>query len=138
MLEGNSQFGALAQELFVAAEQTHLVAYSSELTFMEVLAHPGMSEEVAARARNSLEELGITFQPLTRQVLLEAAKLRRGQGLGALDSIHVASALLAGCADFVTNDKELLKCQVEQIRLVPLINAREAILFPTGTNRVEP
>ncbi len=43
--------------------------------------------------------------PITQAVLEEAANLRATLGLRTPDAIHLAAALLNGCALLVTNDR---------------------------------
>lgn len=42
--------------------------------------------------------------PVSRDVLLAAARLRAEIGLKLPDAIHVATAQLTGCDQFLTND----------------------------------
>lgn len=49
---------------------------------------------------------GIRLLPVTRPILREAARLRADvSGLRTPDALHAATALLHGCAMFLTNDK---------------------------------
>lgn len=119
-LEANKEFGNLTKDIFTSVEQGTIEACASEVTLMEVLAYSGISEASAKKIQQELEKLGVDFKPVTKQVLLEAAKLRRQSNLGALDAIHVASAVLSGCTKFLTNDKKLLTRKVSVIQLLPL------------------
>ena len=49
----------------------------------------------------------IRLQPITRPILRVAASLRAGSALRTADAIHAATAVLGGCALFITNDKRL-------------------------------
>lgn len=138
MLEGNKEFGELARDLFVAIEQTNLDAIASELVFMEVLASPNLTTAEAGMVKGKIEELGASFKPVSRQVLAEAAKLRRQFKCGALDSIHIASAIEARCTQFITNDLNLLKKHIPEIQIIPLTDTKEATLFPRDINRLTP
>jgi predicted nucleic acid-binding protein len=42
--------------------------------------------------------------PITREVLVTAARLRAEQGLKLPDAIHAATAQLTNCQQFLTND----------------------------------
>lgn len=45
--------------------------------------------------------------PMSRTVLVEAARLRVSVGLRLPDEIHVATATAAGCALFLTKDRRI-------------------------------
>ena len=47
------------------------------------------------------------LQPITRPILRVAASLRAGSAMRTADAIHAATAVLGGCALFITNDKRL-------------------------------
>ena len=47
----------------------------------------------------------VQMVPITQAVLEEAANLRATLGLRTPDAIHLATALLNGCALLVTNDR---------------------------------
>jgi len=80
---------------------------TSELSLLELLVKPVQQGNVL------LQQLfegilygtpGFTCLPMTRQILATAAHLRATTSLKTPDAIHAATALLAGCTLFVTND----------------------------------
>lgn len=123
-LAAHPEFGEDARELLVAIEQTSLNACASELVHYEVLSCSGVSDADAHDITQLLGEVDVTYKPVSREVLHSAAKLRCDYGCGAMDSIHLASALQAKATHFVTNDKAVLKKPVEGIELVALEQAR--------------
>jgi predicted nucleic acid-binding protein len=87
-------------------EAGHLVV-TSELTLMETLIGPLRRGDTALAIRR--EELwrqpNTRMLPITEAVLREAARLRSlHTALKTPDAIHAATALVHGCALFVTND----------------------------------
>lgn len=120
MLEAHHEFGPAARDIFLAIEQTSLDATASELTLLEVLASPKLQGDAARQTQYSLEQLGVRFHFVSKEVLLRAAELRRQHGCGAFDSIHIAQAIRQGCSQFITNDKTLLKKQIPGIKLIPI------------------
>ena len=106
LTEGNPDFKASIAGLFVEIGQADARLVTSELTFTEVLVMPlrvGNDELVAVYERllNTLVEP----IPLGRQELFLAAKLRAiTPKLRTPDSLHLATAMLAGADVFVTGD----------------------------------
>jgi predicted nucleic acid-binding protein len=127
LLEAHPEFGASSAELFKVIEKTYLNATTSELTLMEVLSHKTLNDHQVRTTRANLEKLGVDMTPISKQILLGAATLRRDCNLGALDSIHVATAIQNGCKWFITNDHNLLKRHVPGITLLPLTSATQSL-----------
>lgn len=123
-LSAHPEFGEQARELFVAIEQTSLNACASEFVQYEVLSFRELSDIDAQETAKVLGDLGITYKPITVEILQLAAKLRRDHDCGAMDSIHLASALRAKVTHFVTNDKAVLCKTIPGITLVPLAQAQ--------------
>lgn len=45
--------------------------------------------------------------PVSREILVEAARIRAGTALKLPDAIHVATARMCGCEVFLTNDTRI-------------------------------
>jgi len=106
LTEGNPDFKASIEGLFVEIERADARLVTSELTFTEVLVMPfrvGNDELVAAYER--LLDAFIEPIPLRRQELFLAAKLRATTPkLRTPDSLHLATAILIGADVFVSGD----------------------------------
>lgn len=106
LTEGNPDFKASIEGLFVEIERAGARLVTSELTFTEVLVLPfrvGNDELVAAYER--LLDTLIEPIPLGRQELFLAAKLRANTPkLRTPDSLHLATAILVGADVFVSGD----------------------------------
>jgi predicted nucleic acid-binding protein len=98
---------AVAAPLWDALDAGRQEVLTSELSVLEVLVKP------IRLGDPSIEKLfrqmlywtrGFSLAPISRTVLEEAARLRALTGLKTPDAIHAATALLGGCALFVTND----------------------------------
>src|SRR5690348_11841044 len=61
----------------------------------------GLRDDFRALLQNSPD---VSMLAITQEVLEHATNLRVTAGLKTPDAIHAATALLAGCALFVTND----------------------------------
>ncbi|MBL8121685.1 type II toxin-antitoxin system VapC family toxin [Candidatus Saccharibacteria bacterium] len=122
-LDNNPEFSDQATAILYRAEQGEITVCASEMVVMEVLSSPLLSDTDAEAGHAKLMALGVCFESMSRSVLLKAAKIRRTYKLGAMDSMHVASAMLAGCTHFVTNDRQVLSKRVPGIEIVPLAGA---------------
>jgi predicted nucleic acid-binding protein len=85
---------------------------TSELTLLEVLVKPLRDGNLSLATLYHtvlLGTVGLNCHPVSRAVLESAARLRAAQHLKTPDAIHAASALVAGCTLFVTNDPAFRK-----------------------------
>jgi predicted nucleic acid-binding protein len=110
-LEAYPDFVEELIELFESLDEGNLTAVTSELTLAEVLVRPfidGNLERQTAyqQALQSSEVLEVV--PVSRDVLIEAARLRSVANLRLPDAIHGATACLTACETFLTNDRRLL------------------------------
>ena len=83
-----------------------MTVFSSELTLLETLVRPPRLDDqgVAARREALWRQAGTLLLPITREVLREAARLRAAIPTPRTpDAIHAATALLHGCAMFLSN-----------------------------------
>jgi predicted nucleic acid-binding protein len=100
-------YAPVCDPLWQAAQNGVLTVVSSELTLMETLVGPLRSGDTAqaARRENLWNRPNVGLLPITEDILREAARLRATiPALKTPDAIHAATALLHGCALFVTND----------------------------------
>lgn len=109
-LEGYSTFRAVLTTLFGALDRCELAAITSELTLAEVLVKP-FSDRSIERERAYLQILqpstSLQMVPVSRDVLIAAARLRAETTMKLPDAIHAATAQITGCSYFLTNDTQL-------------------------------
>lgn len=110
-LEGYADFVDDLTELFASIDAGNIRAVTSELTLAEVLVRPLIDGNIERQttyqqALQSSEVLEVV--PVSRDVLIEAARLRAIANLRLPDAIHGATATLTGCETFLTNDRRLL------------------------------
>jgi predicted nucleic acid-binding protein len=104
--------------LWQAVDSGRLRVAISELGLLETLVKPlrdGDSALADLYRQLLLEATDVECVPLRRDILESAARLRASTGLRTPDAIHAATAMAAGCALFVTNDRVF--------RTVPGLNA---------------
>ena len=107
MTEGQpDERSALSQALSSYVDAA-AVFVTSELSFTEVLVHPLRLKNTALIERyQRLMTAFVTPLPVSREVLLTAAKLRAEiTALRTPDAIHVATALLCEASVFLTGDR---------------------------------
>lgn len=89
-------------------ERSRIKAFTSELTLAECLVKP-MADRNADTVAAYLTFLDgrpeLPVLPVSRAILLEAARLRAETGIKLPDAIHMATASAANCDVFLTNDR---------------------------------
>lgn len=107
-LEGYPTFIQDLNELFQSIDQGNLSAVTSELSLAEVLVKPFQSQNLTQQATykqviSSSPNLSVIS--VSRDILVEAARLRGSVNIKLPDAIHAATALLTQCSTFLTNDQ---------------------------------
>lgn len=95
------------QPLWQAVQSGSIELVTSELTMLECLVIPLRHQNTTREAAYHTYFNGQTVQffPIDRTILFEAAQLRASiQRLRTPDSLHVATAIGAGCTTLLTND----------------------------------
>lgn len=108
-VEKISPYDNLLAPLWQAARSGELTVAGSELLLMETLVGPLRSgdQDLAGIFLRLLTTTEVRLLPISREILLQAAALRSSYGLRSPDAIHAATALVAGCDMFITNDRGL-------------------------------
>jgi len=100
-------YRAILDTLWQTVSGGQIMVITSELTLLEVLVRPlKMSDATTATTfRTVLQHTpDVQMLPITQTVLEKAANLRATLNLKTPDAIYAATAVLNGCALFVTND----------------------------------
>ena len=108
-VERHPTYWRLLRPLWESAARGEVRVVSSEIAIAEVLVWPLRSGDtrILAAYEGLLLGTDIRLQPIARATLRVAARLRAESALRTPDAIHAATAILTGCALFVTNDKRL-------------------------------
>lgn len=109
-LEGYPTFRTALATLFDALDRQELTAVTSELTLAEALVKPFLDRSVereAAYLRMLQSSASLQMLPVNRDVLVAAARLRADTSIKLPDAIHAATAQIAGCSYFLTNDSHV-------------------------------
>lgn len=103
-------FNVVALDLFRMAERGLVFLMASEITRGEVLVKPLMAgnQALADRYDALFDNTDmITTLACDREVIRAAAALSASAGLELLDAVHCATALGAGCAYIVSEDRDM-------------------------------
>lgn len=109
-------------EMFHAAEESELKVSGSELLVAELLTYSKLSDSAARDIEGRLKLLPISYHPVSLEIFVLAAALRRQHpSLKLNDAIHVAAAVEAKANRFITNDKNIIKLKkIDSLDIVPL------------------
>lgn len=107
-LEGYVPYNLSLKALFARIDSGEITGITSLLTLAECLVKPFADGNTALQrlyAETLQERPSLSVVPLTRTVLIEAARLRaRHVALKMPDALHAATALTSGAKYFVSND----------------------------------
>lgn len=109
-LEAFPAFVTILDELFGRLDNGTVLAVTSELTLAEVLVKPlqaGNAASVAQYEQFLSDSGSLSMVPVTRELLVSAARLRAETSMKLPDAIHVATAVASGCVACLTNDQRL-------------------------------
>ena len=106
-IERHPIYEPLLDPFWQAARNGRVTPISSELIVLETLVMPIRKGNIVLQEsyEEALFRSDLHLLPITQDALREAARLRAViPGLRTPDALHAATALLAGCALFLTND----------------------------------
>jgi predicted nucleic acid-binding protein len=109
-VENSHQWAEMTEDLLGAIEAGRIRAVASELVLAEVLAKPfadGNMKHVARYKQLLSPRQQLSIADVSRDVLIHAAQLRGDKNLKLFDAIHVATAQMAHCDYFLTQDERL-------------------------------
>lgn len=111
ILERSEQLDAAQETLVSLISERQIEGVTSELTLAECLVKPiADRNEDLIRSYLSLLAADSKFlrvAPVSRAIILEAARVRAGSRIKLPDAIHVATASINRCSTFVSNDRRL-------------------------------
>ena len=109
-IEEHPQFVPLLEPLFREVDGGRRELVTSALTLLDVLVVPFRSgDHLLAERYEALltQSRGVRVAEISRDHLRAAAQLRAVTGVKTPDSLQLVAALAAGCAAFLTNDRNL-------------------------------
>lgn|SRR5574341_9729 len=108
-VEQHPDYLALLDPLWAASESGQIQVVSSELILVEALtgALKRNDPQLVADYERVLTASEMRLLPISAALLRDAARLRASVNLKTPDAIHAATALASGCAQLITNDRDL-------------------------------
>ena len=105
--QSHPQFGKKTQSIFFQLAANKVKAITSIITVTEVLAFK-KSEDIVSELKNLLLEVpNLEMKEVSREIALEAARIRRKYGFRLPDALQLATALTEKADIFITNDIKL-------------------------------
>jgi len=120
-IEQKSAFLADVNPLFESLKSGRVRVVTSSVGLIEILTGALLrgDELLARRAEEVLMGLnGSTVVPVTLEIARQAARLRAAYGLRTPDAIHLATAVAAEAAEFVTTDRRLARVKEIEVRVL--------------------
>jgi len=120
-LEQNPEFAPAAGRIVEDLEEGRFRGIASELTLLELTVRPLQlgRQDVADDYEIMLGYFPhLDLEPISREILLEAATLRARHGLRTPDAIQIATGLKAGATLAVSNDQGWRKLSSIEILLL--------------------
>lgn len=110
-VERHADYVPLLLPLWAAMDAQQIEVITSELTLLETLVKPLRDGDhaLAADYEKFLTATRVKLLPVTADILRQAARIRADARLRTPDAVHAATALAAGCAQFLTNDDDYRK-----------------------------
>lgn len=110
LIENHPDYHDKIVSLIAELDELGCTVITSELTLAECLVKPFAENDKQSQAVYKASVKNSDFmkvKPVTRKVLIEAARLRSVFKNKLPDSIHLTTALESGCDIFVGNDKKI-------------------------------
>ncbi|MBR8840517.1 MAG: PIN domain-containing protein [Stigonema ocellatum SAG 48.90 = DSM 106950] len=126
-LEGYPEFIQDLTQLFQNITQGNLSAVTSELSLAEVLVKPFQNQNLIQQQTYKKlisNSQSLSVIPVSRNILIEAARLRASINIKLPDAIHAATAMLTQCSTFITNDQRFQSIPNISVVLLSEISSR--------------
>lgn len=120
-IEENPQYDKLMTEVFEGFECSRFEIIVSSLAVTEIMSLPirfGNNELSNSYCRLLTETIGLKVVATDTEIAQNAALLRAKYSLKTIDAIHLATAIVAGCDAFLTNDHIFRR--VSELRILVL------------------
>jgi len=107
-LEQHPEYAVVVDRLFALFDVAKAEAFTSEIALAECLVKPyadGNSDFQIRYQAAITTRSGLTVYPVSRSIVIRAARIRAAYKIRLPDAIHLSTALEASCDVFLTNDQ---------------------------------
>ena len=117
-LQKHPKFGPVVHEYFhsILAKRGEFI--TSNITLIEVLAFSSTDFSADYLKRKLLDIDSLKIVPLSNEIAIEAAKIRREYQFSLPDAVQLATAVLNQAQVFITNDKNLKRFKKLKVQLI--------------------
>jgi predicted nucleic acid-binding protein len=109
-IEEHPKYLSIVRPVFSAITDGTLTGVTSALALLETLVRPfrvGNAPLAVKYEAFLTRSHGLRFEEITGAILRAAAQLRATHNIKTPDAIHLATALVANCPVYLTNDRDL-------------------------------
>ena len=124
-MERVEPYRTLLEPMWQEAQDGNITIVSSPLIVIEALVKPlrDGNTEIESQYRELFASNAVRLLDASYQVFEDAASIRAETGLRTPDAIHAATALLAECTLFVTNDTDF-----RRVRRLPIVVLEDLLI----------
>ncbi|WP_297484516.1 type II toxin-antitoxin system VapC family toxin [Ferrovum sp.] len=123
-LDRNPDYFSVVAPVIEAIDSGLIIGYTGDAVIAETLVRPYQTGNPALverfKAFFSTEDF-LSIQPHDAEAFDLAAQLRAERGLKFIDALHYATAILAGCKFFLTNDGAIQSSDVLEVISVKIL-----------------
>jgi len=116
--QNNLDYINQVDNIFVSLAKGENKAITSIITLIELLSFKAEDTEIEKIQDAFQSTPNLKVFPITDEIALKAARIRRKYGYRASDAIQIATALFANADIFITNDKRLQGFNEIKIKLL--------------------
>lgn len=120
-LEMNRQYFDKARNFFMNCYKSNIQLVTSTITFEEYCVYPlsNNDEKSVEIFKTFIDGMKVDVLQVSTEIALEAARIiAKYKSFKASDSIHLATAKLANCSTFLTNDHQLR--QIQDLKVITM------------------
>lgn len=118
LVERHAEFFDQVSAVFRRVDEGQLTVVASPITLAECLvgAYRTQQTQAAIDFRDCLTQESTDFVEISAEIGDRAAQLRVKYNLALIDALQIATALVAGCEAFLTNDVQLRR--VTEVKII--------------------
>jgi len=121
-LDPQSPFNSAASALLGAFADQNIALSTSTVTITELLSTKASDKELASLQESFLSIPNLRIFDISQEIALLAARFRRESNIRIIDSLQLATAIVAKAEAFLTNDQKLKN--FKEVKIVALADLK--------------